>query len=288
MMAAYWVSDALHAATWQFASGMIAVGLTYREALGIVGLSFFIISLVIAANGTVGAIYHVPFPVIARASWGFWGSYIAIISRVILALFWFAIQNVNGGNAVSVMIGAIWPSFLNLPNDIPESQGITTGGMVGFVIFWLIQIPFLCMHPNKLRWLFTIKSILVPIAWIAILIWAFVTVKGGGAVFEKQAPTVSGSKYSWLFLANMTSVLGNYATLSVNMVWMLSYYQLSQKLTVPSLTSPATPASVPAGSCSISLCCLLYSLSFPLLASLLHPLAKFTIISRLSHGIQQS
>lgn len=94
---AYWISDAFNAATWQFASSIIAVGLTYREAIAIVAISFFIISFVISANGTVGAIYHVPFPVIARASWGFWGSYIAIISRVILAVFWFAIQNVNGG-----------------------------------------------------------------------------------------------------------------------------------------------------------------------------------------------
>ncbi|KAJ5194491.1 Permease cytosine/purines uracil thiamine allantoin [Penicillium cf. griseofulvum] len=166
---AYWISDALQAATWQFASGMIAVGLTYREALGIVALSFFIISLVISANGAVGAIYHVPFPVIARASWGFWGSYIAIISRVILAVFWFAIQNVNGGNAVRVMLGAIWPSYLDIPNHIPESQGITTNGMVGLLLFWLLQVPFLCMHPDKLRWLFTVKSILVPISWLAIL-----------------------------------------------------------------------------------------------------------------------
>ncbi|KAJ5365568.1 Permease cytosine/purines uracil thiamine allantoin [Penicillium concentricum] len=226
---AYWISDALQAATWQFASGMIAVGLTYREALGIVALSFFIISLAISANGAVGAIYHVPFPVIARASWGFWGSYIAIISRVILAVFWFAIQNVNGGNAVRVMIGAIWPSFLTLPNGIPESQGITTSGMIGFLLFWLLQVPFLCMHPNNLRWLFTVKSIIVPITWLAMLIWAFVTVKGGGSVFDQQAPTVSGSKYSWLFLANMTSVLGNYAPLSLNQSDFSRYSRVSVK-----------------------------------------------------------
>ncbi|KAJ5670709.1 uncharacterized protein N7477_006072 [Penicillium maclennaniae] len=203
-------------ATWQFASSIIAVGLTYKEAIAIVAIGFFIMSFVIAGNGAVGAIYHVPFPVIARASWGFWGSYIAIISRVILAIFWFAIQNVNGGNAVRVMLGAIWPSYLTLPNGIPQSQGITTNGMVAFLIFWLVQFPFLCIHPNKLRWLFAVKSVLVPIAWIAMLIWAFVSEKDGGGVFAQQTATVSGSQYSWLFLASMTSVLGNYATLSVN------------------------------------------------------------------------
>lgn len=229
MFPAYWISDAFNAATWQFAGSIIAVGLTYREALAIVAISFFIMSFVIAGNGAVGAIYHVPFPVIARASWGFWGSYIAIISRLILAVFWFAIQNVNGGNAVRVMLGAIWPSYLTLLNGIPESQGITTNGMVGYLIFWIFQFPFLCMHPNKLRWLFVVKSVLVPIAWIAILIWAFVAEKGGGDIFVQQTATVSGSKYSWLFLVNMTSVLGNYATLSVNQVWNLLRIRIASK-----------------------------------------------------------
>ncbi|KAI9366981.1 permease for cytosine/purines, uracil, thiamine, allantoin-domain-containing protein, partial [Aspergillus egyptiacus] len=210
----YWISDAFNSATWQFASSIIAVGLSWRESLGVVALSFFIISFVISANGAVGSIYHIPFPVIARASWGFWGSYIAIISRAILAVFWFAIQNVNGANAVKAMIGAIWPSFLTMRNTIPQDQGIETNTMIAYFIFWLVQFPFLCIHPNKARWLFLAKSVIVPAAWVAILIWAFVA-EGAGPIFE-QKPTASGSQYSWVFLASMTSVTGNYATLSVN------------------------------------------------------------------------
>jgi cytosine/uracil/thiamine/allantoin permease len=68
----------------------------------------------------------------------------------------------NGANTVRVMLGAIWPSFLRLKNTIPEDQGITTNTMVSFLIFWIIQIPFLYMHPNNLRWLFLVKSIIVP------------------------------------------------------------------------------------------------------------------------------
>lgn len=146
--------------------------------------------------GATGVIYHAPFPVLARASWGFWGSYIAIISRAILAVFWFAIQTMNGANTVRVMLGAIWPSFLTLENRIPESQGITTNTMISFFLFWLAQIPFLYMHPNNLRWLFMAKTIIVPVAWIAILIWAFVA-EGGGDLLA-QRTTISGSAYSWV------------------------------------------------------------------------------------------
>jgi NCS1 family nucleobase:cation symporter-1 len=191
-------------------------GLTWRESLGIVALAFFMISFVIALNGAIGVIHHAPFPVLARASWGFWGSYIAIISRAILAVFWYAVQNMNGANAVRVMIGAIWPSFLTLKNDIPESQGIETNTMVSFLLFWLLSTPFLLMHPNDLRWLFMAKTIIVPIAWIAILIWAFVSTDGGE--MWQQKATLEGSAYSWAFLSSLTSVIGNYATLSVNQV----------------------------------------------------------------------
>jgi NCS1 family nucleobase:cation symporter-1 len=174
------------------------------------------ISFIIALNGAIGVIHHVPFPVLARASWGFWGSYIAIISRAILAIFWFAIQNMNGANATRVMIGAIWPSFLKVKNGVPEEQGIDTITLVSFLLFWVASVPFLCMHPNNLRWLFMAKSVIVPVAWIAILIWAFVSTDGG-EMWDQKA-TLEGSAYSWAFLSSLTSVIGNFATLSVNQV----------------------------------------------------------------------
>jgi NCS1 family nucleobase:cation symporter-1 len=123
----------------------------------------------------------------------------------------------NGANSVRVMIGAIWPSFLTLKNGIPASQGIDTATMISFFIFWVASVPFLAMHPNDLRWLFMAKSVIVPVAWISILIWAFVSTKGEGDMWDQQAK-LEGSAYSWGFLSSLTSVIGNYATLSVNQV----------------------------------------------------------------------
>ena len=68
----------------------------------------------------------------------------------------------NGANAVQVMLGAMWPSFLTLPNHIPKDQGIATNTLVAFFLFWLAHLPFLYMRPNQLRWLFIAKSVIVP------------------------------------------------------------------------------------------------------------------------------
>lgn len=163
---------------------------------------------------------------IARASWGFWGSYIAIVSRAILATFWFAIQTMNGAYTVRAMIGAIWPSFLTLPSRIPAWEGIDDATLGCFVIFWFLQVPFLVMHPNKLRWLFLAKSIIVPAAWIAILGWAIGSTRGQD-IFDQTATVPKGSAYSWAFLASMNSVIGNYATLSVNQADFSRYSRVS-------------------------------------------------------------
>ena len=99
------------------------------------------------------------------------------------------------------------------------------------LLVWLAQIPFLYMHPNNLRYLFITKSILVPICFIAMLIWAFRSTGGtGGPLLSSSAKaSVGGSTYSYAWLSSLTSVIGNYATLSVNMPDFSRYSKASVK-----------------------------------------------------------
>ena len=87
------------------------------------------------------------------------------------------------------------------------------------------------MHPNSLRYLFITKSILVPICFLAILIWSFRSTGGtGGPLLSSSAKaTIGGSAYSYAWLSSLTSVIGNYATLSVNMPDFSRYSKASVK-----------------------------------------------------------
>ena len=71
------------------------------------------------------------------------------------------------------------------------------------------------ISPLKIRWLFMIKAIIVPITWLAMLIWAFIRVPSSQGLFQ-QHTQLEGAKLSWAWLSALNSALGLYATLGVN------------------------------------------------------------------------
>ncbi|KAG9103519.1 hypothetical protein FRC06_010201 [Ceratobasidium sp. 370] len=196
----YWLSDGFNVATWEMASSMLAVGLSWRQALPAIAIGHFIIALAVTANGTIGARLHVPFPSLA--------------GTVVLAMFWFAIQSYTGSECVYQMLKAIWPSTARIPNHLSPNANITTVGIMCYFLYWLLQLPFLLVSPHKIRYLFIAKAILAPATGLSMMIWAFVRT-GGGPIFAQKA-TVSGSALSWAMLSAVNSAIGNYATLSVN------------------------------------------------------------------------
>ncbi|KAI9512129.1 NCS1 nucleoside transporter family [Russula earlei] len=211
----YWISDATNPASWALASSMLAVGLSWRQALPAIALGNVIIGIVMVLNGTVGARLHIPFPVLNRSSFGFWFSYFSVISRVVLAMFWFGVQTYIGSECVYQMLKAIWPSIAHLPNHLPPTAHITTSGMLSYFLYWTIQFPFMFISPQKIRWLFLAKAFIVPPTWLAFLIWAFVKVPPHNGLLAQTAQ-LSGSKLSWAWLGALNSALGSYATLGVN------------------------------------------------------------------------
>ena len=84
-----------------------------------------------------------------------------------------------------------------------------------YFIYWTIQLPFMLVSPQKIRWLFVAKALIVPPSWIALLIWAFVKVPASKGLFTLHA-TATGSDFSWAYLRALNVSLGFYATLAVN------------------------------------------------------------------------
>jgi hypothetical protein len=87
--------------------------------------------------------------------------------------------------------------------------------MICYLLYWLIQFPFMLISPQKIRWLFLAKAAIVPPTWLALLIWAFVKVPPNSGILSQKAK-LNGSELSWAWLSALNSALGSFATLGVN------------------------------------------------------------------------
>lgn len=194
---------------------MLAIGLTWREAVWCVLVGSVIMSFAIAFNGAPGAYLRVPFAVWIRSSFGFHGAKFPVICRMVTALFWHAIQTYTGSTALTVMLAAIWPSYLDIPNHLPASAGITSQGLLSHFLFWSIQLPFLVIPPHKLRWFFLFKAFVTITAAVGTTIAVCVQAGGSGDIWNQQ-PAVSGWTRSWLIVSTLTAQTGSWSTVGTN------------------------------------------------------------------------
>lgn len=191
-------------------------GLAPGTTIAAVFLGHFLVSLPNAANGWVGAHYGINFPLFARASFGIRGVYIALFYRAVAATFWFGTQTYQGGQCIQVMLQAIWPSFKNFPNHLPESASVTSSMLLCFFIFYFIQLPLLWIHISNLRYLFLVKIIIMPIFGIVLFAWSISQAHGFGPLFKQGTNVTDGRPVAVVFFSAMSSAIAPKATLALN------------------------------------------------------------------------
>jgi NCS1 family nucleobase:cation symporter-1 len=213
---AYWWSESWAVSTWSIGSSFIALGGTVRDALLVVVFSNLLSALVIVLNGRAAARYHVGYPVMSRVSFGVYGSYFVVVLRAILGIIWGGVQLFFEGQFISVCLRCIFPGWARVPNHIPANQYITTQGMVGFFLAFLCTLPFMLIHTTKIRHLFTLKSVVLPLAGLGIVCWA--TTANGGVSADKLVDTsvkTSTSVFAWGIISQFNSVMGANSALLV-------------------------------------------------------------------------
>ncbi|BEJ15431.1 hypothetical protein CspHIS471_0500360 [Cutaneotrichosporon sp. HIS471] len=116
-------------------------------------------------------------------------------------------------SCLAVFVGASLASIV-----IASNSGTSTRDMLSFFIFWVIQFPLIFIHPSKLKWIFNIKAIVVPIVALGTMIWALK--KSGsmvGPALRNPVNRVSpGTARFVAFMYAVTSVQGVWATMSMN------------------------------------------------------------------------
>ncbi len=211
---AFWIADSFNINTWQIAATGVQAGLSWWQVWISVWLGYGIVGCFVLLTARIGSMYHITFPVSCRSSFGIYGAYWPVLNRVVMACIWYGVQAWLGGECVQLMLEAVFPQTKHMKNGIPNS-GTTTLGFLSFFLFCLFSLPAIWFPPHQIRHLFTVKSIVCPIAGIAFLVWTIVKAGGIGPVVH-QGETIHGSEKGWAFVKSMMNCIANFATLIVN------------------------------------------------------------------------
>src|ERR1700722_11142510 len=128
--ASLWVAMSVCIPTYMLASGLIAGGMNWREAIGTILLGNLIFLIPMLLNAHAGARYGIPFPVFVRASFGVLGANVPAVLRALVACGWFGIQTWIGGQAIFTMVQILWPA----------AKDSSAGMWVCFFSFWALNM----------------------------------------------------------------------------------------------------------------------------------------------------
>lgn len=177
-LAAIWVGMAVCIPTYLLASYMIKTGLSWMEALIIIGVANLIITIPMVLNGHAGVKYGVPFPVIGRSAFGVKGIHIPSVIRGIVACGWFGVNTWLGGMAIYSIFIAI--------SGGEAAVGLSIGQFVCFGIFWFINIFFIWKGTESIKWLEEYSAPILIVMGLVLIGWGYRNAGGFGIVLAQS------------------------------------------------------------------------------------------------------
>jgi NCS1 family nucleobase:cation symporter-1 len=204
--AALWVAMSVNVPTYLLASGMIAGGMDWKQAIFTVFLGNVLVLIPMLLIAHAGARYGIPFPVFARSAFGVLGSNVAAMLRALVACGWFGIQTWIGGEAINTMIGALEPAWKHFAAGLP----------ICFIFFWALNTLVVMRGIGTVRFLQGVSAPFLIVIGLALLWWASSRAGGFGPMLSTPSKFRNFGEFFRFFIPSLTGVVGFWATVALN------------------------------------------------------------------------
>ncbi|MES9523220.1 NCS1 family nucleobase:cation symporter-1 [Streptomyces capoamus] len=210
---ALWVGMAHNTASWTLASGLIAVGMDWKQAVFTIALANLIVLVPMLLTGHAGPKYGIPFPVFARASFGVRGANLPAVVRALVACGWFGIQTWIGGEAIYFLAGKLigdgW-------RNASHFGGHAWTMWLSFALFWALQVAIIHRGMETVRRFENWAAPFVLVGAFVMLGWMSARAGGVGPLFDQPSRLGWGGGFWKLFWPSLMGMIGFWSTLSLN------------------------------------------------------------------------
>lgn len=241
--AALWAGMACNIPSYMTASGLIANGMNWWQALLTIFIGNTVVLLPIVLNSHPGTKYGIPYPVLVRASFGIRGSNLPALMRAIVACGWFGINAWIGGQALFTLLKTLIPNWKTFLGDELIS-GHTGSEWFSFLLFWSLNILVIFKGMDFLKKFETLAAPFVFVLTFALTTWMLNQAQDLGALIHSPGKFTSAQAFFPEFIPAVTAMIGSWSTLSLNMPDFTRFSKSQKSQIIGQVT--ALPASMTA------------------------------------------
>jgi nucleobase:cation symporter-1, NCS1 family len=166
---AMWMSDVHSVGGYTFAASLFFLGLTGWQVLisMLIGITavYFLMNLI----GRPSLRYGIPFPVMARVSFGVMGANLAAIVRGVVGIVWYGVQTYFASKAVQVLVVTLVPASADLTHN--GFFGLSTLAWFSFLFMWFFQLIIFLSGMERIRRFIDFCGPVVYVVMFALAIW---------------------------------------------------------------------------------------------------------------------
>jgi nucleobase:cation symporter-1, NCS1 family len=179
-----WTSDVHSLWGYFLAASLFLLCGNFLNFLLAIGIGSVVIYFLMTLVGLAGARTGVPYPVLARASFGVWGANFPAMVRAIVACFWYGAQTAAASGAIVALLTRS-DAIMAFHKDV-HFLGHSGLEVICYVIVWALQLLIIQHGMETVR---KFQDWAGPGVWLAMLVLAIgLCVKAGGFSFENTIP----------------------------------------------------------------------------------------------------
>ena len=208
-----WMGSVHNVPNYAAVGGFLFLGLSPMNIMFSLILSSLCVAMLMILNGEFGSKYGIGFSMQLRSVYGNLGAKLpGFLRGGVAAIAWFGLQNYTASLALLILIGKIWPGFLELGGNF-SFFGINLPGLITFTIFWLINVLIGIGGGDALNKFTAILNPLIYVVFIGMTVWA---IKVGGGLdqiltFTPNEELINSHSSLFIYLMIINSVLAVWA-----------------------------------------------------------------------------
>ena len=186
---ALWMCDVHSIAGYTFAAGLFITGLVGWQVFLALVLGITLVYFLMNFAGTAGQKTGVPYPVLARMSFGLFGANLAALIRALYRHRLVRHPDLArlGSRAGAAVFGVAPVTSLDGP-DVPRILGLTPLGWAAFLVLWAVQLLVIRRGMETVR---KFQDWAGPAIWVAMFALAIYILTQAGNKFSLSIPGVA-------------------------------------------------------------------------------------------------